>query len=464
MKFIKSRSQDIEISKDNPFANDKLGRSSVCNILTDVVSFYGQSGCVMALDGAWGSGKTTFVKMWQQHLENEGYRSLYFNAWASDYTEDPLMALVSELSKLSPNNDTINKIATDAVRIGLSALKSILKRTTGVDCDAIHDAIDETFNIGKEYLKEYSEQKTKLEEFKNDVQKYVANNATEHPVVFFIDELDRCNPHYAVAVLERIKHLFEIPNIIFILAINKRELCNAIQGYYGSSQIDSGEYLRRFIDINYELPQPEIDKYCDYLFDEYGFDDFFNNTSRIRGNSDDKKFKQIALDLCKGPNVNLRQMDRIFAYSRLILTQFNYNDNIQADIYFLLCFWKVMDVEFYNQLANKEFTVQELLTVLEEKLPKSMLAYENSHWNYVYTIACLLYCYDISTNGYRTQKPTVTITQNRENNKIECPITSKYLDKDEFNIAMDYYYNRNRYGHTTLWYIYSRIDLLHRFN
>ena len=108
------------------------------------------------------------------------------------------------------------------------------------------------------------------------------------------------------------------------------------------------------------------------MFDEYGFDDFFNNTSRIRGNSDDKKFKQIALDLCKGLNVNLRQMDRIFAYSRLILTQFNYNDNIQADIYFLLCFWKVMDVEFYNQLANKEFTVQVLLTVLEEKLPKSI--------------------------------------------------------------------------------------------
>ena len=307
-------------------------------------------------------------------------------------------------------------------------------------------------------------QKTTLEEFKKNIQSFVADCAGEHPIVFFVDELDRCNPRYAVAILERIKHLFEIPNIIFVLAINKKELGNAIQGYYGSSKIDSGEYLRRFIDINYELPQPVIDKYCDYLFDEYGFDEFFNNTSRIRGNSDDKKFKQIALDLCKGLNVNLRQMDRIFAYSRLILTQFNFNDDIQADIYFLLCFWKVMDVEFYNQLTKKEFTVQELLAILERKLPKSMLAFENSHWSYVYTIACLLYCYDVSTTEYKTQKATVTITQNRETNKIECPITSKYLDKDEFYRAMDYYYNRNRYGHTTLWYIYSRIDLLHRFN
>ena len=80
MTFIKSRSQEIEIPQENPFANDKLGRSSVCNILTDIVSFYGQSGCVMALGGEWGSGKTTFVKMWRQHLKNEGYKTLYFNA------------------------------------------------------------------------------------------------------------------------------------------------------------------------------------------------------------------------------------------------------------------------------------------------------------------------------------------------------------------------------------------------
>ena len=94
----------------------------------------------------------------------------------------------------------------------------------------------------KEYLEKYSEQKATLDDFKKNIQTFVADNAGEHPVIFFVDELDRCNPHYAVAVLERIKHLFEIPNIIFVLAINKKELSNAIQGYYGSSKIDSNEY------------------------------------------------------------------------------------------------------------------------------------------------------------------------------------------------------------------------------
>lgn len=82
--------------------------------------------------------------------------------------------------------------------------------------------------------------------------------------------MDRCNPNYAVSVLERVKHLFDVPNIIFVLAINKTQLCNAIQGYFGSTTMDANEYLKRFIDIEYNLPMNNIDKYCEYLYDEYG--------------------------------------------------------------------------------------------------------------------------------------------------------------------------------------------------
>lgn len=67
-----------------------------------------------------------------------------------------------------------------------------------------------------------------LEKIQVNIRNYVVDNAGQHPVVSYVKELDRWNPHYAVAVLERIKHLFEIPNIVFVLAINKEELRNAI--------------------------------------------------------------------------------------------------------------------------------------------------------------------------------------------------------------------------------------------
>lgn len=470
MVYLKSRSQEIEIPGENPFVNDKLDRVGLCNILTDVVSFYGQSGCVMGLDGEWGSGKTTFVKMWSQHLKNNGYKTLYFNAWISDYTEDPLMALISELRELSTDTDTINEIATGAVRIGLSALKGMLKNTTGVDCDAIHNAIDETFNIGKEYLKKYSEQKTTLDDFKKNIQKFVADNAGEHPVIFFVDELDRCNPRYAVAVLERIKHLFEIPNIIFILAINKRELSNAIQGYYGSSKIDSDEYLRRFIDIDYKLPKPPIRAYCDFLFEEYRFDEFFKSTQRLmhfRTDNEDETFKSLALSMCEAMNVNLRQMDRVFAYSRLALMQFASNTYLLPDVYFMLCFWKVTDASFYNQISDKAYTVQELLSKLEEKLPVSLFQNEHHYYtrNIVFAIACLLYCYDITGPENYPIRRTLKSVKNETTGKNEFNIQSKSINKETLDDAFNWYYQgyskNTQYG---LRFILQRIDLLHSFS
>ena len=67
-----------------------------------------------------------------------------------------------------------------------------------------------------------------------------------------MDELDRCNPHYAVKVLERIKHLFCIPNIVFVLSIDKMQLANSVRGYYGSDFINAEEYLKETYNI--EIP------------------------------------------------------------------------------------------------------------------------------------------------------------------------------------------------------------------
>ena len=475
MKSIKSRSQEIEIPEGNPFANDKLERAHLCSVLTDVVSFYGQSGCVLALSGEWGSGKTTFVKMWSQDLNNKGFKTLYFNAWASDYMEDPLIALVAEISELSTDNGTINKIASGAVRIGASVLatvfKGALKKTTSIDTDAISDAIDKTLDIGEEYLKKFEEQKKTLEDFRENLGNYISDNAVEHPIIFFVDELDRCNPHYAVAVLERIKHLFELPNIVFVLAVNKKELSNAIQGYYGSSKIDSDEYLRRFIDIDFVLPRPKLDAYFDYLYAQYGFDEFFNDVTRqkVFGRKDEPNtFKTVALNMCKEMNVNLRSMDRIFAYSRLALMQFGKTTYLLPDIYFMLCFWKVVEPQFYNQISQKAFTIQEFISKLEEKLPASFFKKEDyypSSSNTVYLIACLLYSYDITGTGELPIASTLQPVINESTKKNEYNIESKYFEKDELNDAIDYYkrghYEGARHG---LRFILQRIELLRSFS
>ncbi|WP_432741004.1 P-loop NTPase fold protein [Methylobacter sp. G7] len=89
---------DIEIDDSDIFKNDLLDRKSEIENLTSIIINVSDP-LVLALDSPWGAGKTTFVRLWQAYLNSEGKQSIYFNAWETDYADDPLIVLVSELSK-----------------------------------------------------------------------------------------------------------------------------------------------------------------------------------------------------------------------------------------------------------------------------------------------------------------------------------------------------------------------------
>jgi KAP-like P-loop domain-containing protein len=88
------------------------------------------------------------------------------------------------------------------------------------------------------------------------------------PLLFFVDELDRCRPTYAVALLERMKHIFDVEGIVFVLAIDKGQIGHSLKAVYGSG-LEVDGYLRRFIDLEYRIPDPPREKYAGYLFKQF---------------------------------------------------------------------------------------------------------------------------------------------------------------------------------------------------
>ena len=91
---------------------------------------------------------------------------------------------------------------------------------------------------------------------------------TGQPLVFIIDELDRCRPTFAIELLERVKHIFDVPNIVFVFGINRDELVKSLESVYGD--IDAGTYLRRFFDMEFVLPAPDAAQFSRYLLKRYG--------------------------------------------------------------------------------------------------------------------------------------------------------------------------------------------------
>lgn len=460
VKDLKSHSDDVEIPQSEPFKNCALGRVKYAKILTDIVSVYSKFGCVLALNGEWGSGKTTFVKMWKQDLENKNFKTLYFNAWESDYVTDPLMAMLSEFQQLNSSGDHFNKMVSDAGKIILSAssavCKGLLQKTTGVNFDAV---IDEASNIGEEILKEYSEQKSSFSGFKEELKQYVNLHANGKPIVFFVDELDRCNPGYAVKVLERMKHLFDIPQIVFVLAINKEQLGYAVQGYFGSAHMDVDEYLRRFIDIEYTLPEPDMKEYCSCLYKTYNFSDFFENWNRKNSpafTNEKEDFLYIAVALLKENHINLRTTDKIFAHSRLALMEFSESQIVFPQIFFLLCYWKITSYSFYSKIWKHEYSLQNFVYEIENKFPKSIFEGDQSR-NFIFILGSLIYFYNDNENN-----PLLIIGRD---NKPNLRFDSRVMDKNLLIYAI-HSYSRNSVMAmypNTLENILKRIELLDNF-
>ena len=256
-RIINAKNKEFEITdKEDPFKDDKLGRKQYAEVLTDVVGAY-NGGAVIALNGAWGTGKTTFLKMWKQHLENKGFPVVFYNAWEDDICEEPLLSMLRELKGLN-EEDGLDKVFKTGAKVVVGAMAGALSAAAGVFGDiakgAVEGGMKQLEESVYESLKEEDDRTELMHDFKDSLTDYmttVCNNGK--PLVYMVDELDRCNPTFAVKVLERIKHLFDVPNVVFVLSIDKKQLACSVKGFYGSHEIDADEYLRRFIDIEYNL-------------------------------------------------------------------------------------------------------------------------------------------------------------------------------------------------------------------
>lgn len=276
--------------------------------------------------------------------------------------------------------------------------------------------------------------------------------------MFFVDELDRCNPHFSVLVLERIKHLFDIPNIIFVLSVNKKQLGYAIQGYYGSGNIDADNYLRRFIDIEYSLPRPDSDKFCQYLFNTYQFDKVFNHKDRKQYrefSSDADNFKRIATILMSASNLDLRTSDKIFTHTRLALMEFSAKNYIIPDVFFLLCYLRIANPILYHNIIEEKYTAQQLLDEIEGFIPFELLVMNenDTSWRQMtYTIASLILMYTLDDNG----RVRMTII-NRDNKTTS--LKPNRMDEKMFNDAFFWYYGKLHQGDIPLRHLTRKIEL-----
>lgn len=455
---------NLEIDATDPFANCKLDRKQYATTLTQLVNNYA-SGFVLAIDNKWGTGKTTFVKMWQQQLELNGNKTLYFNAWENDHESDPLVALIALLKTLSSKKsekslgELIKKgsVLTKIMLPGL--IKGLISRC--IDDETLKEVLNEINESSKDLLNEeinnFNSRKQSLIDFKEELTKYINVSAGDKPIVVIIDELDRCRPSYAVEVLEKMKHFFSVPKIVFVLAIDKIQLGNAIRGVYGSDRIDSDEYLRRFIDIEYTIPEPDPRSFTVYLYNYFEFDLFFTHPERIQYgelNRDKKYFIDMAIQLFKLKELSLRQQEKIMAHTKLSLSLFKLNEFVLPELFLILLYLKTIEPAVYSNISNKKYTVQGLVLAFGKII--NDIHNEKSSFQYAEAMLAVYY------NNYINEDRTRLFEKDNEgieSTSIKSPLYTDESQSEFASVLASIYRDRSTSG-ISLEHFLRKISLL----
>lgn len=98
-------------------------------------------------------------------------------------------------------------------------------------------------NEADNFLKRFEEQHSDFDAFRDLLTEAVRD--LDQPFTILIDEPDRCRLTYSIEMLERLKHLFDIPKVAFVVATDTEQLQHAIKAVYGEG-FHAKAYLRRF--------------------------------------------------------------------------------------------------------------------------------------------------------------------------------------------------------------------------
>jgi hypothetical protein len=372
----------IGIPSETPFVNDELGRQVEIKNLTDLLVNI-ETPLVFAIDAKWGSGKTTFIKMWQADLSNQEIYSLYFNAWETDFAEDPLIAFLGEL------NSSINhylekdtgkkKLWEKAKKIGGHIAKrsipvAVKLGTAGIiDTDQLleKEISGLSQKLADDAVNSYNKTKSLIDEFKKNLKEvFKSSKEPKQPIFIFIDELDRCRPTYALELLERIKHILDIENLIFVLSLDKSQLCNSIRAVYGQD-LDSVAYLRRFIDIEYSLRAPNRKNYIASIYKKFGLETFFESRKGYRDFSYEKEsLLKIFNILADGFMLSLREIEQYFSRIYLVILSTKINIHLYTPILVVMTFLKEKNsklyLEFIDPLKNGDEVIRYFREVMQD--------------------------------------------------------------------------------------------------
>ena len=238
---------------------DRLNMKAYADALTEFIA-NAQSPLTIALQGEWGSGKTSLMNALKQSLvDKDGapYLGVWVNTWqyalmsdAEEAIRNILRGIIGQVAEEAKTTEEERRsLLRKIARIGGGVFSDVFKKYSGVDAERIVKELsaDET-----------APDKSSVENLKDElarlVKKAIDNDKGKRGFLFFIDDLDRIDPPVAVQILELLKNIFDLENCIFVLAIDYGVVVKGLKPKFGAMTPENEREFRSFFDKIIQLP------------------------------------------------------------------------------------------------------------------------------------------------------------------------------------------------------------------
>jgi predicted KAP-like P-loop ATPase len=274
-------------SADRPISSEKediLGRAKfAARLADDVHSWEGEDSLVIALYGAWGSGKTSVKNILLEAVRKKRRKPLRvidFNPWQLSGTGGIPAAFFRELgialNENGPKRDAekrsklLNAYATTLSVAGRTVgLVGKVMPLAGIPGGQVVEAVGagvglaaESTRSGSEALKAKAETAEKgLEQQKRELAEILAKMPQSLLVV--IDDIDRLTTDEILQVFQLVKANADFPKLIYLLLFEREVVTKALNQISGDK---GAEFLEKIVQVGYHVPHASRDAVQKVLF------------------------------------------------------------------------------------------------------------------------------------------------------------------------------------------------------
>lgn len=245
--MAKSENQKMSFgSVDRPIENiseDSFGLGSYVNALSQVIKNC-DTPMTISIQGDWGSGKTSFMKLVFENLAKSNIKTVEFNTWQYSKFNMDDMLIVNLLNSLAlgitSDKTKQEKIFKIAKRLSSSLINNFTSEKIGVNVTEIIS--EQVFGVADE-----------IKNLKDTLNDTVSK---EERVLIFIDDLDRLQPAKAIELLEVLQLFLTLDNCVFVLAVDYEVVVQGFKEKMGTnySTYKSKNFFDKIIQLPFSIP------------------------------------------------------------------------------------------------------------------------------------------------------------------------------------------------------------------